>query len=321
MIFSLEKSVLFDTVYYMEIFFNKERLTESSENYGFNENIAFELYNTINISLKETDRTFFGYGNNNYSFMLFLLFAHIDKINSLEELINILQDKNYISGLFSEFYKDGLENPGEKGSGFEADPIITSGLLMVINDYDLILKNLIGDLHNVNSVIQKCYAENMHRIKYRLKLSDYISIINNFGCDTDEIEYYGISLLLPFNFKKSKTVWIFGYMADLSVNNRHNLSNVTLKSVLTILEDKLSVNILELLHMNGKPLSSDQILKHLNCSQLVLYMALPNLLSENAVIMHKEDGINYYSINNEYFKKASNIIDNKCMSFYQPKCD
>lgn len=319
LIFSQEKSILFDTVYYFDIFFNKSILQRKLINNGLDESIAFEAYDSVDFNLNDIYRAFFDLGNNRNSFAIFLLFGHIDHINNVDEFIDILMDKDYIIENISSFYANKAVINTEDVFLLEIEAKTRASLIAVIKDYGTVLDRLISDLKDVNIFIQHYYASNFDRIKDSENLPEYMKIIEEHGGEIDEIEYYGISLLNPFYFKKCRRVWVFGTFVSLERNNTHNLENVTFESIAQILSGKVYMDIIEILYNNDNYLSANQIMDELNWSQAVLYRSLSHLYGEKVIFLKKEKNVHYYSINPEYFKKAEYIVSEKCRSVYHMK--
>ena len=319
MIFSQEKSILFDTIYYFDIFFNKNILQRKLINNGLNESVAFEAYDSIAFDLSEIYRAFFDLGNSRTSFGIFLLFGHIDHINNIDEFIDILMDKDYIIENISSFYANKSVINIEETFLLEVEGKTRASLIAVIKDYVTVLDRLISDLKDVNTFIQRYYTSNFDRIKNFENLPEYVKIIEEYGGEIDEIEYYGISFMNPFNFEKCRKVWVFGNFVSLGRNNTHNLKNVTFESTVQTLSGKVYMDIIEILYNNNNYLSANQIMDELNWSQAVLYRSLSYLCSEKAIFSKKEKNINYYSINLEYFKKAEYVVSRKCRSICHMK--
>ena len=150
-------------------------------------------------------------------------------------------------------------------------------------------------------------------------LPEYMKIIEEADGESDDIEYYGISLMNPYYIKKCRKVWVFGTFVSLERNNTHNLENVTFESAAQIISGKVYMDIIEILYNNDNYLSANQIMDELNWSQAVLYRSLSHMYGEKVIFLKKEKNVHYYSINPEYFKKAEYIVSEKCRSIYHMK--
>ena len=312
MIYSLEKSILFDTVYYFDIFFNNGIIRRELINSGLDENIAFEAYDSVGFDVNEIYRAFFDLENNRNSFAVFLLFGHISSISTVDEFIYILEDKEYIIEYISSFYANKAAVNMEEIFLLDMEADTRASLIAVINNYEKVLDRLAGDLKKVNSCVRRYYEDNSHRARASENLNDYMKIVKEHGGEVDEIEYYGISLMNPFNFKKCRKVWIFGNFVNSERNNTHNLENVTFESAVDTLSGGVYMDIIDMLYKNNNCLSANQMMDELNWSQAVLYRALSHLYTEKAIFSKKEKNVNYYSINPEYFKKAEYVVNERC---------
>ena len=312
LIYSPEKSILFDTVYYFDIFFNNGIIRRELINSGLDENIAFEAYDSVGFDVNEIYRAFFDLGSNRNSFAVFLLFGHIDRINTVDEFIYILKDKEYIIEYISTFYANKSVIDIEEAFLLEIDAKTRASLIAAISNYETVLNRLADDLKSVSALVRSYYGNNFDQISDSKNLTEYMKIIEEYGGDIEEIEYYSISLMNPFYFKKSRKVWVFGNFVSSERNNTHNLKSVTLESVLNTLSGEVYMDIIDMLYKNNNCLSANQMMDELNWSQAVLYRALSHLYTEKAIFSKKEKNVNYYSINPEYFKKAEYVVNERC---------
>ena len=319
MIYSSEKSILFDTVYYFDLFFNKGIIRRELINSGLDENVAFKAYNSVGFDVNEIYRAFFDFGSNRNSFAVFLLFGHIDRINTVDEFIDILKDKEYIIEYISTFYANKSFIDIEETFLLRVEAKIRASLIAIISNYETVLNRLVDDLKSVNVCMQRYYANNFDSVRDFENLDDYIKIIRDYGGNMDEIDCYGISLMNTFYFKKCRKVWVFGAFASSEQNSTHNLKNVTLESVLDTLSGGVYMDIIDMLYKNNNCLSANQMMDEINWSQAVLYRGLSYLCSEKAIFLKKEKNVNYYSINPEYFKKAEYVVSEKCRYLYHVK--
>lgn len=314
MVFSQEKSILFDTIYYFNIFFNKSIIQRKLINYGIDERIAFKSYNYIQYNPSEMYRAFFALGHSRTSLAVFLLFGHIERISNLNEFIDILRDREYMVEFMSNFYANKPVLKIEETFLLEVDSKTQASLLAVLTNYEIVLEKLVHDLENVSILVEQYYKDNKGNPSENLAV--YREIIEECGGEIDEIEYYGISLMNPFNCEKCRKVWIFGTFASSEINNPRNLKNVTFESAVQTLSCSVYLDIIDILNNKNNYMSANQIMDYLNWSQAVLYRSLSYLCSERAILAKKEKNVNYYSVNLGYFKKVEHIMSEKCKSLY-----
>lgn len=299
----------------MEIFFNKSKIQHNLI-HTMDENIVFEIYNTINFTPKDRYRAFFDYSNFNYSFMIYLLFSHINDISTINEFIKILENKDYILESISNFFANKPFLDIEETFLLELDSKNTiSSLLLILNSYEIVLKELTKDLKNLSNIISNKFIINKDKLKQTENLNEYEKIIHEYEFKVDEISYYGISLLNPYGMKKNRDVWIFGYLAKLEYNNQSTVLHLTYDNIMSTLSNQISMDIIQLLSQKNF-LTANELAEKLNWSVPVLYKYLSDLRYKHAIIVHKEKRINFYSINPEFFRQAEKIISRKFKTFY-----
>lgn len=319
--FDLNRSILYDTVRYFEIYFNKNTIDADISFYGYDEILFFRYYSRIKIenSFPKEYLVFFKYVNSiRTSALMDFLLKNFNNIQSVESLIDIFRNKDIFFEHIMNFYFHSEKTVGYADIfelDVEADHKLSIGIFF--NEHDRVIERLISDVEIVYKHISELYRQNNLVLKnFQLSKSLLGQIKNTLGFELEnEITVYGISLLdqyaLRYSINNKETVYILGLRCgDFLKNNRY--AHVNFKSVAYVLKSDLAMKVIDLLDEYEK-LTPANIYNLLDdYSQASVYRVLSELTKEKVTYVYEvTNKCIYYKINKEYFKVASALMNNK----------
>lgn len=320
--FDLNRSILYDTVKYFEIYFNKNTIDADISFYGYDEILFFKYYSRIKIenSFPKEFFVFFKYVNSiRTSALMDFLLKNFNNIQSVESLISrLFNNKDVLFDYIMNFYFHS-EKPVGYADIFEldveADHKLSIGIFF--NEHDRVIERLISDVEIVYKHISELYRQNNLVLKnFQLSKSLLGQIKNTLGFKLEnEITVYGISLLdqyaLRYSINTKENIYILGLRCgDFLKNNRY--AHVNFKSVAYVLKSDLAMKVIDLLDEYEK-LTRANIYNLLDdYSQASVYRVLSELTKEKVTYVYEvTNKCIYYKINKEYFKVASALMNNK----------
>jgi len=320
----ITQSLIYDTINFFNIYFDYDKTEQSVIENGLDVEKNFMFYYSIkhNFEINNSICALFISTANHPTFLTKFFLKYIGHIGKLSELKKLLLNKNILLQELTSYYF-----PGEKSITDDmlfklenTDSRVILSLNLIISKHKETILSFIKHIDNIHILIKQLYENNMNIIKSFKPDANYVFALNEtYKTNISEKNVYLISLLSPFSIKcgydesTKSYVCALGYLSKKTLKNGNSLFHVNFYSMTSLLSNKIIIDILDII-FEHKKINSSKIINLIpyELSDSSIYRLLSELLTEKAIkVVERKSKVIYYSINDEYLKKASFVFNSK----------
>lgn len=336
MLLDLERSIIYDTIRYFDVFFNYENFKDTLLQHDLDIALGFKYFNLINegVEIDPDLGAFFIIGEKRISMFTNWFMNRIKSISSITDLVTKTKDKASFQKEFLDIYSAvSIEGEEEKEEiqpitrksvyKLNLDANVKISIVAILTDYESVMQKLSDSIYMIYEKIKALHTAHIRKIKGFKLEEKYVNIFEELYKEKIEDDnLYCVSLLHPYGYRVSiydKYVWIFGHLCKKYLDRTYDFLNVDYKSVASILSNELNIEILNIIKEHGT-INPAGILRILDdkyeCSPATIYRLISGLISEKVINVAEKTKKNvYYSLNKDYFRHASVEMNRKLLYY------
>lgn len=326
MTLDLERSLVYDTIRFFDIFFNYKEIEEDIIKRNLEPDKCLESYHML-VPEKEIDQdlyVFFALNKNSMSLLSRIYFENIHTIRTLQDLYEIISEEDKFKPFCVDYYFG--ENHGDNTAEMDRKYVyrldipsnIKVSLFALLIEYKELVRSLLDTLEVIASEVRRLYEKYAKKISLFRLDPTHIQVLEEISNIqfTDHSVYY-ISLLHPHGYRLSKSknidYWLFGLHCKHTIENEYRYLNVTHTSAASILSNDMMMEVVNIISQHEE-INPAEIIKNLNeeyvCSPASIYRIITNLLAEKVITVSNKTSKNvYYRLNREYFRYAKAAVE------------
>ena len=321
---SNNKGIIFDTLKYLEICINHEDVEVQAKGYNLAPDKVFEYFNYIKgVPIVDKYYALLKRMGKALSPRLLFLTNNLHSINTIEDFVILLDDKQKLMDHLSDYYfADDRKIDENLIMNCEIlEPKIRISLALIFGDYENKIKELKDIILGLHKSISQLHKDFEYKIS-NFKLAEYskkkIFELSGKAVEKTDNVYISLMHLYGYNYivRQGDFVWIFGLKANKFLKNydKYNmLLTINFRDILSIFNLDLAFNIVDIIYKN-KEINGAGIIKNLtfNCTDASVYTMLSKLKANKVILISKvEKNRIYFKLNPEFFKSAALLSYNK----------
>lgn len=333
--FDLERSILYDTIRYTDIYFNEQIIKQYHILNECNPIFYEEIYQKIlQPQLSEKIRIFCTIlKQHTYTFLQLFFSNNMNYIDSLEKLISSLKDKNLFEKEFNDILLNGNQRKNmelEKISPNYSDHRVNISFAYVIGDFKNAVDILAESLILIHKEITKLYYKKPYcdLVKSIKVLDNDIAFFLTKGINITLLKdaFYCVSLLHPYACRYTNydnlsqgLFLILGTRFREAYNLIPKTTNIF--DTFNVFSEPLAWDILDIFYKHGE-LSIPDIIEFINntyeYSKATIYKLVSMLHNCGMLKRTVDSKPNYYQINQDYIDYILLAINEKIL-YYKNK--